>query len=68
LRRAVFASQRLNRVLVHADSAAAIPELAALSQGRAARDGKAMAYVCEKFTCKAPIEDSAALREALDAR
>jgi uncharacterized protein YyaL (SSP411 family) len=68
LRRAVFASQRLNRVLVHADSPAAVPELAALAEGRAALDGKAMAYVCEKFTCKAPIEDPAALREALDAR
>ena len=68
LRRAVFASQGLNRVLVHADSAAAVPELTALAEGRAARDGKAMAYVCEKFTCKAPIEDPTALREALDAR
>ena len=36
LRTAVFASPGLNRVLVHADSAAGIPQLEALSEGRAA--------------------------------
>ncbi len=66
LRRAAFASPRLNRVLAHAGGTAAIPELASLSEGRAAPGGRAVAYVCENFACKAPMTDPAALRAALD--
>ncbi len=66
LRRAAFASPRLNRVLAHAGGTAQIPELAALSAGRAAPGGRAVAYVCENFACNAPLTDPVALRAALD--
>ncbi len=66
LRRAVFASPSLNRVLAHAGSAPPVPELARLLEGRAA-GGKAAAYVCEGFACKAPVSDPDALRRLLDA-
>jgi uncharacterized protein YyaL (SSP411 family) len=64
LRAAAFASKRLNRVLAHAGSG--LPELAALSEGREA-DGPARAWVCENFSCRAPVSDPAALTAALDA-
>ncbi len=66
LRRVVFGSPGAARVLVHADSAAAVPELVPISQGRAARGGRAMAYVCEAFACRAPIAEPEALRAALE--
>ena len=65
LRRAAFASPNPNRVLAHADAAAPVPELAALLEDRAG-DGKAAAYVCEGFACKAPVTDPEALRRLLD--
>jgi hypothetical protein len=67
LRAAVFASPKLNRVLAHADSAADIPKLSALAQGRASAGSPARAYVCERFACRAPIADASALSAALDA-
>jgi len=67
LRRAVFASPRFNRVVAHAQSAAGIPELAALAQGRAG-SAAAAAYVCTAFSCQAPVSDPEALRAALDRR
>ncbi len=66
LRRAAFASPNPNRVLAHADSAAPVPELAGLVEGRAG-GGKAAAYVCEGFACKAPVSDPDALRRLLEA-
>jgi uncharacterized protein YyaL (SSP411 family) len=66
LRRAAFASRGMNRVLAHADSAQTVPQLAALAEGRASREGKAAAYVCESFACRAPILDPGELRAALD--
>ncbi len=36
-----------------------------LLRDRVARDGRATAYVCERFTCKLPVTDPAALREQL---
>jgi uncharacterized protein YyaL (SSP411 family) len=65
LRRAVFASPNPNRVVAHADSAASVPELSALAEGRAGR--RANAFVCEGFVCKAPVSDPEALRRLLDA-
>ena len=38
-----------------------------LIDGRMAVDGKPAAYVCENFTCKAPITDPDLLRKELDA-
>jgi len=69
LRSAVFASPGLNRVLAHA-SADAPAELAPLLEGRVADAGdparaRALAYVCESFACRAPVEDPAALSAAL---
>ena len=67
LRRAVFASPKLNRVVAHADSAAAVPELSALVEGRAGGGGPAKAWVCERFACRAPVADAPALSAVLDA-
>ncbi len=36
-----------------------------LLRDRVARDGRATAYVCERFTCKLPVTDPASLREQL---
>jgi uncharacterized protein len=41
--------------------AARVPELAAMRPA----DGRAMAYVCENFTCRQPVSDAAALRVLL---
>ena len=38
-----------------------------LLEGRTSIDGLAAAYVCENFTCKAPVTDPAALGKELDA-
>ena len=57
LRDAVFASPGLNRVVAQVESAAAVPELAPLTRARSMRDGKAAAYVCERFACQAPVTD-----------
>jgi hypothetical protein len=67
LRRAVFASPFFNRVVAHAESAAGIPELAALAEGRAGSSAAA-AWVCTAFSCQAPVSDPEALRAALDRR
>ncbi|HWZ86031.1 MAG TPA: thioredoxin domain-containing protein [Thermoanaerobaculia bacterium] len=65
LRRAIFASPALNRVVAHADSAAGVPGLEALGAGRAAAHGKAAAYVCSNFACRAPVSDPEALAASL---
>jgi uncharacterized protein YyaL (SSP411 family) len=68
LRRAVFGSPGLNRVVAHADSGSGASELEPLTRGRASAAGEAVAYVCERFACRAPERDPEALRAALDAR
>ena len=67
LRRAVFASPRLNRVVAHADSAAGVARLEALGAGRASGGAGAAAYVCSSFACRAPTSDPEALRASLEA-
>jgi uncharacterized protein YyaL (SSP411 family) len=39
--------------------------LVPLLAGRELLDGKAAAYVCERFTCKLPVSESDALAEQL---
>ena len=67
LRRAVFASPRLNRVVAHADTAAQATGLEALGAGRAAAAGEFAAYVCTNFACRAPVSDPTALAASLAA-
>ena len=55
-----------DRVVARVDSMAQVPELAPLTRARTPRDGKAAAYVCERFTCKAPITDPSALTRLLE--
>jgi uncharacterized protein YyaL (SSP411 family) len=63
LRAAVFASPKLNRVLAHA-AAGGPPELASLVEGRVSTSARA--FVCERFSCRAPVTDPAALSASLD--
>jgi uncharacterized protein YyaL (SSP411 family) len=58
----------MNRVLARAESAAEVPALSALAEGRAGGGGPARAYVCERFVCRAPVSDPDALARALDPR
>jgi len=66
LRRAVFASPKLNRVVAHADASAAPPELAELTAGRGSSRATAAAYVCSGFACRAPVSEPAALAALLE--
>ena len=63
LERVVRDAYRPNVVLAGGDGEddAGVPLLA----GRGARDGAATAYVCERFTCQAPITDPQALAALL---
>ncbi len=65
LRRTVFESPGLNRVVAHVETAAAVPELAPLTRARTTRDGRAAAYVCERFACQAPVTEPEALAALL---
>jgi uncharacterized protein YyaL (SSP411 family) len=66
LRRAVFESPGLNRVVVHAETASRVADLAALGEGRSADGGPARAYVCSRFACRAPVTDPADLAASLE--
>ncbi len=66
LREAVFASPRLNRVIAHADAAGSLAELSPLVESRESKDGGALAYVCENFSCRRPTSDAAELLAALN--
>jgi uncharacterized protein len=60
----VFAGYRPNLLI-----GAAVPQLASrmpFLADRPARNGKATAYVCERFACMAPASDPATLRQQLD--
>ena len=60
----VFATYRPNQVVAAApeDNINGHPELVA---GRSMRDGKAAAYVCQKFTCKQPVTTAPELEALL---
>ncbi len=66
LRRAVFAHPGLNRILAHADAEESLAPLSPLVQSRRSRDGRALAYVCRDFACRAPSSTPAELTAALD--
>ena len=66
LRAAVFASRRVNRVVLHADPAESLADVSPLVAGRGAGGG-ARAFVCRSFSCLAPTSDPAVLAAALDA-
>jgi uncharacterized protein len=60
-----------NKVLILADGGDGQKFFAAKNEAIAAMsplEGKAAAYVCENFTCKAPVSDPKALRDLLSAR
>jgi uncharacterized protein YyaL (SSP411 family) len=59
-----------NRVLLLADGSEGqryLEEKLEVLRGMKRGDGKATAYVCENFTCKAPVTDPKALRALLGA-
>ncbi len=60
----VFAEYRPNQVVAwkRADAESAIP----LLEGREAMEGKATAYVCQKFACQMPVTQPAALSAQLN--
>ena len=60
-----------NKVVMLADSGSGQKFFAEKNEAIAAMspvDGKSAAYVCENFTCKAPVTDPKALRDLLSAR
>jgi uncharacterized protein YyaL (SSP411 family) len=63
LERAVRAEFRPHIVLAGGDGADAAG--VALLEGRTALDGRAAAYVCERFTCRRPVSEPAALQALL---
>ena len=67
LRDAVFSSPALDRVVAGAAGPDAPPELAPLLESRQPSDGKATAWVCQNFACRAPVSDPAELSAALNA-
>jgi uncharacterized protein YyaL (SSP411 family) len=62
LTRTVRSEHRPHLVLAGGPEGTEAPELL---QGRTAIDGKPTAYVCESFTCKAPMTDATSLRALL---
>jgi len=58
--------ERYRPHIVLAAAAETAESAVALLQGRGAGDAGAMAYVCERFACQAPVSDPAALRAQLD--
>jgi len=66
LRRTVFERPGLNRVLAHADAAESLASLSPLVRSRESRDGRALAYVCRGFACRAPSATPDELSAALD--
>ncbi|MDQ3011210.1 MAG: thioredoxin domain-containing protein [Acidobacteriota bacterium] len=65
---AVFNRYLPNKVVaLAAPDDAHVPQVIKLLEGRGQVAGKATAYVCQNFTCEAPITDAARLKENLDA-
>jgi uncharacterized protein YyaL (SSP411 family) len=62
LANAVRSEYRPHLVLAGGPEGSESPELL---QSRTTLDGRSTAYVCEHFTCKAPVTDPQALRDAL---
>ena len=57
--------ERLRPHVVLAGRVDGAPSDVPLLEGREAIDGRAAAYVCERFTCRLPVTDAAALRAEL---
>ena len=67
LRKALGERYLPNAIFAHVDptqASASTPELG-LTQGKALLNGKAALYVCQNFTCAAPITDAADIERAL---
>lgn len=64
-RRAIDSAYLPNTVLVWADGAAPEQEASPLLKGRGLVNGTAAAYVCENFTCQAPVTGVTGLKRAL---
>ncbi|MDB5058398.1 MAG: hypothetical protein JWO59_1870 [Chloroflexi bacterium] len=54
-----------NLVIAIATEAVATSSASPILQGRTQRDGRAAAYLCEKYTCQAPVTDPTALEKLL---
>ena len=65
LRKALGERYLPNAIFAHVDPADAEPSTLPLSHGKALVFGKAALYVCQNFTCSAPIVDASDLERAL---
>jgi uncharacterized protein YyaL (SSP411 family) len=63
--RAIHAAFRPNKVVALAAPGAARPDVVGLLADRPAVDGQVTTYVCENFTCRAPLVGAEAVEEAL---
>jgi len=55
-----------NKVLQIAAPATPLAEISPLLQGKTQVDGRATAYVCQNFTCSAPVTSASELRDLLE--
>jgi hypothetical protein len=61
----VLAGYRPNQVIAVGLPESAQAQAVPLLAGRPQREGKATAYICQRFTCQSPVSDPAELRRAL---
>ncbi len=55
-----------NKAVQTVSSGASLTEISPLLEGKTALDGKPTAYVCENFTCSAPVTSASELRALLE--
>ena len=62
----INSAYRPNKVMQLATPGTSLAEISSLLEGKTQIDGKATAYICQNFTCSAPVTRPAELRALLD--